>query len=94
MKMEELDTTRKVMNKIMMNYIEQVRSEPNMYIKERSPFERLVEKSPFPPVTGGNRDNTFPLMFKDKWNSFSNVFLSGRDWDFLMLYSCVLSFLE
>lgn len=52
MDIESLDTTRKVMNKIMINYIEQVRAEPNRFIKDRNACERLVEKSPFAPGVG------------------------------------------
>lgn len=33
---EELENPRRLMNKIMMKYIEQVRMEPTVYIKDRS----------------------------------------------------------
>lgn len=90
MDVEGLDTARKVMNKIMINYVEQVRAEPNRYVKDRNACDRLVEKSPFAP----GDSLSHPLMFRDKWYSFTNTFLSGMDFDFLMLYSCILSGLE
>ena len=43
---EELDTDRKVMNKLMMRYVEQVRIEPKEYIRERSWYERLFNIAP------------------------------------------------
>jgi hypothetical protein len=91
----ELDTQRKIMNKIMINYIEQVRSDSKRYVKERSAMDRLVDRSPFE-ANGDMGVNVFkaPIMYKDKWKSFSKTFLAGLDFDFLMLYSCVISFVE
>ena len=34
-----------------------------------------------------------PVLFKDKWYSFGNFFLMGMDWDFVMLDSCIMSFI-
>lgn len=52
--------------------------------------DRLVGKSPFAP-----EDKTgTPIMYRDGWLSFSNLFLQGIDFDFLMLYVCILSFCE
>lgn len=70
-----------------MRCIEQVRSEPKKYIKDRSFMDRLFNR---PPIDDLNKDR--PVLFKDKWFSFSNFFLMGMDWDFVMLDSCILSF--
>lgn len=70
-----------------MRCIEQVRSEPKKYIKNRSFMDRLFNR---PPIDDLNKDR--PVLFKDKWYSFSNFFLMGMDWDFVMLDSCILSF--
>lgn len=75
------------MNKLFMRCIEQVRSEPKKYIKDRSFMDRLFNR---PPIDDLNKDR--PVLFKDKWFSFSNFFLMGMDWDFVMLDSCILSF--
>jgi hypothetical protein len=90
MDVEQLDTERKVMNKIMMNYVEQVKAEPNKFVQNRSAIDRLLNRSPFNP----NEKKNYPIMFRDKWNSFTSLFLQGMDFDFLMLYVCILSFLE
>ena len=50
----------------------------------------MVGKSPF----GPNDTSGTPQMFRDKWESFSSLFLQGMDFDFLMLYVCILSFAE
>lgn len=85
--MDRTETTRKIMNKLFMRCIEQVRSEPKKYIKDRSFMDRLFNR---PPIDDLNKDR--PVLFKDKWFSFSNFFLMGMDWDFVMLDSCILSF--
>jgi len=85
--MDRTETTRKIMNKLFMRCIEQVRSEPKKYIKNRSFMDRLFNR---PPIDDLNKDR--PVLFKDKWYSFSNFFLMGMDWDFVMLDSCILSF--
>lgn len=90
MDMEKLDVSRKVMNKLMINYVELVRSEPDRFIKERTAWDRLVNRSPH--RKGDTRN--YPIMYPDRWESFSNTFLQGMDWDFLMLYVCGLSFIE
>lgn len=78
------------MNKIMINYVEQVKAEPNKFVQNRSAIERLLNKSPFNPKDTIN----YPIMFTDKWYSFSTMLLQGMDFDFLMLYTCILSFIE
>ncbi len=70
-----------------MRCIEQVRAEPKKYIKERSFIDRLFNR---PPIDDLQKQR--PVLFKDKWYSFSNFFMMGMDWDFVMLESCILSF--
>ena len=77
------------MNKIMMKYVEQVRAEPNAFIKERSWVERLLNRAPKAELNAGK-----PIMYKDKYASFSKTFLCGMDFDFMMLDVCTLSFIE
>ena len=44
-----------------------------------------------PPIDDLKADK--PVLFKDKWYSFGNFFLMGMDWDFVMLDSCIMSFI-
>ena len=69
--MEKLDVSRKVMNKLMINYVEEVRTEPDRYVKERTAWERLVNSSPL----RNDRTKNYPIMYRDKWESFTNTFL-------------------
>lgn len=80
---------RKIMNRIMIRYIEQVRSHPKVFIRTRSWFERLLNRAPKVEL---NADK--PVMYKDKWSSFSNNFMMGMDWDFLMLDCITMAFIE
>lgn len=60
-------------------------------MQERVAWERLVGQSPFRPR---DKDKQTPVLFRDRWDSFSSLFLQGLDFDFLMMYVCVLSFIE
>jgi len=44
--LDKLDTQRYIMNKIMINYIEKVRSDSKRYVKTRSALDRLVDRAP------------------------------------------------
>ena len=85
--MDKTDSTRKIMNKLFMRCIEQVRAEPRKYIKKRSFIDQLFNRPPLDDLT-----NDRPVLYKDKWYSFSSFFLMGMDWDFVMLDACVTSF--
>lgn len=50
------------MNKMMMNYVDKVKAEPNSFIQNRSAIDRLLNKSPFNP----NEKTNHPIMFRDK----------------------------
>jgi hypothetical protein len=85
--MSDLDSTKELMNKIMKKYIDQVRAEPKMYIKEKGPVERLFGLQ--------SAEKRFPTMFADRGlPSFSKVFLYGLDWDFLMLEVLVIALMD
>ena len=45
-KIDNLDTERKIMNKLMMQYVENVRLEPKKYIKVRSNWDRFFNLAP------------------------------------------------
>lgn len=77
------------MNKIMMKYVEQVRMSPNMYIRDRSWVQRLLNRAP-----SSDLDQNKPVMFKDNWGAYSNTMLMGMDWDFLMLDCVIITFME
>ena len=85
---DKTETTRKIMNKLFMRCIEQVRSEPKKYIKERGLIDHLFDR---PPIDDLKADR--PVLYKDKWYSFGNFFLLGMDWDFVMLDCCIMSFI-
>lgn len=75
------------MNKIMKKYIEQVRAEPKMYIKQKGPLDRLFGLHPI--------EKRFPVMFADKGlPSFAKVFLYGLDFDFLIMEVLILACMD
>jgi len=84
---DRTETTRKIMNKLFMRCIEQVRNEPKKYIKDRPLIDRLFNR---PPVDDLRKQR--PVLFKDPWYSYSSFFMQGLDWDFVMLDSCIVSF--
>lgn len=86
---ENLDITRRVMNKLMQRTVEQVRAEPKVYIKERTMIERLFNTAPKQELEAGK-----PVMYKDRENSWSNTLLCGMDFDFLMLDALVISLIN
>lgn len=77
------------MNKIMMKYVEQVRMSPNMYIRDRTWLQRLLNRAP-----SSDLDQSKPVMYKDNWGAFSSTMLMGMDWDFLMLDCVIITFME
>lgn len=87
--MQELETSKRVMNKIMMKYIEQVRMDPNMHIRDRSMFQRMLDQTPAEVVK-----NNKPMLFKDYWGAFSKTLMMGMDFDFLMLDVVILCFMD
>lgn len=46
MNLDDIEIQRKLMNKIMMKFVEQVRMEPSMYIRDRTWYERLLNMAP------------------------------------------------
>ena len=49
MKIEHMDDLMKdqdLMNKIMKKYIDQVRSDPNLYIRQKSGADRILQQNP------------------------------------------------
>ena len=82
---DKLDTERKIMNKLMMQYVENVRLEPRKYIKVRSNWDRFFNLAP------NELEKNQPIMFKDPNCSYGKFFLMGMDFDFLMLEVFVIS---
>jgi len=64
--------------------------EPNMYIRDRNCFYRLLNKAPTEVI---NSKNTM-IMFKDRWGAFVNTMLMGMDFDFLMLDVLIITFMD
>ena len=56
------------MNKLFMRCIEQVRSEPKKYIKQRNVIDNLINR---PPIDDLYQQK--PVLFKDKWYSFNDA---------------------
>lgn len=90
MNIDELGGNRRRMNKRMIQYIEQVRMQPSMYIRERGCFDRLLGKAPTYELNQGN----IMIMYKDKWGAFIKTMLMGMDFDFLMLDVVVITFMD
>ena len=88
-KIDRLDGERKVMNRIMQRFVEQVRMDPKAYILDRPPVDRLCNKPP-QIFTIDQK----PVFFKDKDFSYGKNFLLGMDFDFLMLEAAVLSLMN
>lgn len=88
MNLELVDAPRANMNRLMMKYIEKVRMNPDQSIRDRSSCDRLLNLSPSMPANQGL------IMFKDSWGSFVKYFLTGMDFDFLMLDVLVITFME
>jgi len=77
------------MNKIMKKYLEQVRNDPTTCIRKKKMINRLLHSPERP-----ERDN-YPIMFEDTYfPSFSNAFLYGMDWDFLMMEVLIIAGIE
>ena len=85
---DKTEATRKVTNKLFMRCIEQVRNEPKKFIKQRSFLDKLFNR---PPTYDLQKNQ--PVLYRDEWYSYSNFFLMGMDWDFVMLDSCIVSFI-
>lgn len=76
--LRELESTKEITNKILKKYIDQVRSEPSLYVRERSSLEKLFGVYP--------KDQRIPLMYHDHWlPSFYKTLLYGLDFEFLVL---------
>jgi hypothetical protein len=85
--LRSLEKTNEVTNKIIKKYIEQVKSEPNFYIRERSLVERLFGLFP--------KDKRIPLMFHDHFlPSFYKTLLCGLDFDFMILEVLVIACMD
>jgi len=90
MDFDNLTGNRRKMNKLMIKYIEQVRMQPSLYIRERSWRDRLLGKAPTDELNTGN----IMIMYKDKWCAFINTMLMGMDFDFLMLDVVIITFMD
>lgn len=67
LKLGELGGEGRVMTKLMMQYVEQVRTEPRTYIRDRTGWERLLNSFPAELREAGGRLSSRPIMFKDPW---------------------------
>jgi hypothetical protein len=63
--------------------------EPKVYIKERTMIERLFNRAPKAELASGK-----PVMYKDRYLSFSTTFLAGMEFDFLMLDALIISLIN
>lgn len=86
--LELLEDQRNYINMIMQTYVEQVRTEPRKYIQDRSALQRLFN------IPSQIANKGVPIMFRDKWHSFSKLLLMGLDFDFLMLDVLTISFID
>ena len=65
-----------------------MRLEPRQYVRERSSFARWLGFQP------GVADTEIPVLYKDRWFSFSSFILCGLDFDFLMLDALMITFID
>ncbi len=85
---EKIDDPGNFMNRTMQTYIERVRLEPNDFVQERSAIARWFG------FHARSTSSDIPILFKDPWMSYSNYFLCGLDFDFLMLDVLVVTFID
>jgi hypothetical protein len=78
--MDKIKNSQSFMNTMFQQYIEQVKIEPLKYMKEKNSLVRLLNL----PLKEES-DQAAPFMIRDKWMTFSQNFLSGLDFDFLIL---------
>lgn len=87
-RIERLEDPGRFMNRTFQTYIEKVRLEPRQYVRERGALARWLGFQP------GVSDTEIPVLFKDRWYSFSYFLLSGLDFDFLMLDALIITFID
>ena len=85
---EKVEEPGNFMNGTMQTCIEKARLEPQLYVRERGAIARLLG------VTPELKNEVIPVLFKDPWMNFSNYFLCGLDFDFLMLDALVVTFID
>ncbi len=71
---------------MMQTFIEQVRIEPQKFIRNNTWWERLVSW----PV----KVKTVPILCRDKYMSFTKLMLQGLDFDFIMLDVLTITFMD
>jgi len=82
----DLDDTNESMNKIMKNYIQKTNSQPHTFIREKTMSQRLFNH---------HAAVDFPTLYPDKFlPSFSNAFLYGLDFDFMMLEVLIIALMD
>ena len=87
MQLRELVGLQEIMNKLMKSYLDRVRSDPKLYIQNRSPTEKLVGAYP--------RGESVPILYVDSFlPSFVSSFLFGLEFDFLMLEVLVVAAMD
>jgi len=73
----------------MIKQVEQVRSDPNTFIRTKSWNDYLLGSTPANLVSGGKI-----IMFKDFFGEFSKTFSMGMDFDYMMLDVLILTAIE
>jgi hypothetical protein len=73
---------------MMQTYIEQVKTEPKEYIRERGALSRWLGLMP------NVKNLEVPIMFKDKWMNFSSYLLQSMDFDFVMLDCLIVTLMD
>lgn len=85
---DKIDDPGNFMNRTMQTYIERVRLEPKEFVRERGAFARWFG------FHASATSADIPILFKDPWMSYSNYFLCGLDFDFLMLDVLIVTFID
>jgi len=87
--MQILMTNKRAMNKVMIKQVEQVRADPNTFIRTKSWSDYLLNRTPSDLVTEKKI-----IMFKDFFGEFSKTFSMGMDFDYMMLDILILTAVE
>jgi len=80
-----LDMQANYMTQMMQAYVEQVKTEPKKYIRDRSACSRFLNISSNLALEG------IPLLYRDSWMNFTQLFYQGMDWDLLMFQTLIIT---
>lgn len=84
---QQLYSIEEFTTKLMKQYIDKVCAEPTFYIQRKTAMERFLHTKP--------AKQNFPIMYIDAFlPSFTNAFLYGLEFDFIIMHVLIIASLE